>query len=288
MYRFLLSVVGLTVACVSIAEEPSAMTIRGAKTKEQSSFAGTWKITEVQPEGATQQAVFLSFTKVGIYSVLDKDGKELWAGTYEVVPTTRPKAWDHRPHDAAKAGKDHLGIYELEGDILRLACVGGQWRGNDWIGRPRPKAVDPREADVVLELCRVNGSRNTNNLIHQRKGDTMVGNLPKLAAEYIRATNESDPPGFMALFDEYAVIDDAGRFIRGSEAIRHWAAHDIFAAAVKFDVLEVGEYESGVTLTAKVDGTFDRTGLPDPLIMTFDIAYRDGRIAKLTCRLADR
>lgn len=115
----------------------------------------------------------------------------------------------------------------------------------------------------------------------------MIGKLPKLAAEYIRTTNESDSAGFNALFDDDAVVDDAGRIIRGREAIREWAAHDIFAASVKFDVLEVSEYESGVTVTGKVDGTFDRTGLPDPLVMTFDLAFRHGKIVKLTCRLAD-
>ena len=32
-------------------------------------------------------------------------------------------------------------------------------------------------------------------------------------------------------------------------------------------------------------GTFDRTGLPDPLIMTFRVVGDRGRISGLTCRL---
>jgi hypothetical protein len=115
----------------------------------------------------------------------------------------------------------------------------------------------------------------------------MINPLPTAAA-YVRAVNEKDPAGFIAIITEDAVVDDAGREIRGREAIREWAASDIFAANVMFDVLDASGNENDATITAKVDGTFDRTGLPDPLIMTFHIAARSGKITKLTCRLAGR
>ena len=94
------------------------------------------------------------FNKDGTYAAQDKDGKELWAGTFEIDPTATPKVWDHRSHDAKKEGKDVLGIYELDGDKLKVACVVGQWKGKEWVGKPRPKAIDPKEADVVIELKR--------------------------------------------------------------------------------------------------------------------------------------
>lgn len=112
----------------------------------------------------------------------------------------------------------------------------------------------------------------------------MPNQLPKPASDFIRTTNGNDPTGFIALFAEDAVLDDAGRIFQGREAIRVWAAGDIFAANVKFDVLKVDGDESDTTLTAKVIGTFDRTGLPDPLIMTLQIAALDGQITNLTCR----
>ena len=58
--------------------------------------------------------------------------------------------WDHRSHDAKKEGKDVLGIYELDGNKLKVACVVGQWKGKEWTGKPPPKANDPKEADVVM------------------------------------------------------------------------------------------------------------------------------------------
>jgi hypothetical protein len=33
--------------------------------------------------------------------------------------------------------------------------------------------------------------------------------------------------------------------------------------------------------------TFDRTGLPDPLILAHYLAVKDGKIVRLRCRLAD-
>ena len=116
----------------------------------------------------------------------------------------------------------------------------------------------------------------------------MIGQLPGPAAGYVRTTNGKDPAGFIALFAEDAVVDDGGRIIRGREAIRAWAASDIFAADVTFDALGATGDETEATITAKVNGTFDRTGLPDPLIMTFQFAALSGEITKLTCRLAER
>jgi NAD(P)-dependent dehydrogenase (short-subunit alcohol dehydrogenase family) len=166
-------------------------------------------------------------------------------------------------------------------DKLKVACVIGQWRDKEWVGKARPIGFSPKDADVVIEFKR-------GCAVNQRGGIAMPIQLPELAAGYVRTTNGNDPTGFIALFAEDAVIDDAGRIIRGCEAIRTWAASDIFAANVTLDVFDVSGDNSDATITAKVDGTFDRTGLPDPLIMTLHIAAFDGKITKLTCRLAEK
>jgi len=62
----------------------------------------------------------LVFRKNLTYAALDKDGTELWAGTFDLDPTATPKVWDHRSNEVAKKGGDALGIYELDGDNLRL------------------------------------------------------------------------------------------------------------------------------------------------------------------------
>lgn len=162
MHRFILGVVWMAwmaVVGVAVADEPRAEANKPAVARALETFAGVWEIAAVQPEGATKGARRLVFHKDGTYAAQDKDGKELWAGTFEIDPTASPKAWDHRTHDARKEGKDVLGIYDRDGDTLKVACVVGQWKGKEWVGKPRPKAIDPKEADVVIELKRVKSGK---------------------------------------------------------------------------------------------------------------------------------
>lgn len=157
MRRFILGVLFLTgVGFAAGADEPKAVDVKkAAVAKEMETFAGTWEIVDVKPPAATKDARRLVFNKDGSYAAQNKDGTELWAGTFEIDPTENPRVWDHRSHDAKKEGKDVLGIYDLDGDKLKVACVVGQWKGKEWVGKPRPKAIDPKETDVVIELKRV-------------------------------------------------------------------------------------------------------------------------------------
>ena len=50
--------------------------------------------------------------------------------------------------------------------------------------------------------------------------------------------------------------------------------------------MEVVERDGQTIVTVKVDGTFDRTGLPDPLLMDHCFTAAGNKIAALTCRLA--
>lgn len=154
MKRIILSMVlvaglGLT----ATADEPKGDK-KPAAANALESFSGTWEIVKVSPEGATKDAKRLVFKKDGGYAALDKDGKELWGGTFEIDPTATPKVWDHRSHDSKKEGTDVLGIYQLDGDSLKVACVVGRWKGKEWVGKARPKTFDPKAADVVIEMKR--------------------------------------------------------------------------------------------------------------------------------------
>jgi uncharacterized protein (TIGR03067 family) len=132
---------------------------KDAKSKaiEQSleTFAGTWEIVAVQPPGSTKDAKQLVFHRDRTYAALDADGKELWAGTFDLDPTAAPKVWDHRSNESQKKGGDALGIYELDGDQLKVCCVVGTWTEKQWTGKPRPTEFKLPAADVVLELRRV-------------------------------------------------------------------------------------------------------------------------------------
>jgi hypothetical protein len=81
-------------------------------------------------------------------------------------------------------------------------------------------------------------------------------------------------------------VKDVGREIRGMAAIKEWAHREIFAVNVTLEVMGVVERDGETILTVKIDGTFDRTGLPDPLLMDHCFTIAGDKIATLICRLA--
>jgi hypothetical protein len=106
-------------------------------------------------------------------------------------------------------------------------------------------------------------------------------NLSGPIASYLRAVNTGAKEDFSASFADDAVVVDVSRELRGLHAIADWAAADIFGAHVQFDVLDVRERQGRTVVRVKIEGTFDRTGLPDPLVMNHEFTVAEGKIAQL-------
>jgi hypothetical protein len=68
------------------------------------------------------------------------------------------------------------------------------------------------------------------------------------------------------------LVNDIRREFWGRPAIKAWAEREIFGNNVSMEVLHA---------PAKFDGTYDKTGLPDPLVLTLYFTLREGRIARL-------
>jgi hypothetical protein len=111
--------------------------------------------------------------------------------------------------------------------------------------------------------------------------------IPNAADDYVRTVNSRDGARFGDLFVNDAIVDDNGRTFHGRTAIEEWGAREIFSANVTLDVLSTREHADGTTLITIVDGTFDRTGLPDPVVIEQRITARNGQIVQLTCRLTE-
>ena len=92
----------------------------------------------------------------------------------------------------------------------------------------------------------------------------MTIQLSTTAAAYVRSINDHDPAAFNDLFAGGAVVNDVGREYRGANEIKGWSDREIFDANVTVEVIDAAERNSEIVLVSKVDGTFDRTGLPDP------------------------
>ena len=105
--------------------------------------------------------------------------------------------------------------------------------------------------------------------------------LPGPVDKYLRAVNAGAADEFPLSFAAHALVVDVDREFRGLDAIAAWAKIDIFGTHVHFDVLDVTERQGRTIVRVKIDGTFDRTGLPDPLVMNHEFTVAEGKIAEL-------
>jgi ketosteroid isomerase-like protein len=105
--------------------------------------------------------------------------------------------------------------------------------------------------------------------------------LPPAIAAYVKASNEADSNAFLGVFTDDALVNDIQREFSGKAAIGKWAEREIFGAHVTMEVMRAIDHYGNVIVTARLDGTYDKTGLPDPLILTFYFTIRDGKITML-------
>jgi hypothetical protein len=114
----------------------------------------------------------------------------------------------------------------------------------------------------------------------------MTMQMSPTAAAYVRSVNDHDSSTFIALFADGAVVNDGGREFRGVAEIKAWSGREIFDAQVTLEVIDVAVHDGATVVTAIVDGNFDRTGLPDPVIIDHHLTAEGGKIVRLTCELA--
>ncbi len=109
----------------------------------------------------------------------------------------------------------------------------------------------------------------------------ITNNLPQVIADHVAAHNQPDPQAFLETFAPDAILNDAQREFLGHDAIRAWAAKEIFGDNVTLEVQKAWEHPSGIIVHAKYKGDFDKTNLPDPLILTNYFVLKDGKISQL-------
>ncbi|ACU71718.1 conserved hypothetical protein [Catenulispora acidiphila DSM 44928] len=106
--------------------------------------------------------------------------------------------------------------------------------------------------------------------------------LPAIVTEHIAAVNAFDTERIAATFAPDAYVNDNRREIWGTDAIRAFLAKEFVGDRVTMKVREVVDHHGDIIVRAEYDGDYDKTGLPEPLIMTSYIALRDDRISSLT------
>ena len=110
---------------------------------------------------------------------------------------------------------------------------------------------------------------------------TTTTQLTGVIADHVTAVNAFDTEAVIATFAADAYINDASREIHGTDAIRRFVAKEIIGDNVTMDVTEVIDHHGDTIVRATYDGDFDKTNLPNPLILTNYFSVRDNKIVSL-------
>ena len=105
--------------------------------------------------------------------------------------------------------------------------------------------------------------------------------LAGVVAEYVAAVNAFDEDAIVATFADDALVNDVRREFWGNDAIRGWVREEIVGDRVTVEPIEVVEHHGETILRGRYDGEYDKTNLPDELILTHYFTVRDGRIDAL-------
>ena len=108
-----------------------------------------------------------------------------------------------------------------------------------------------------------------------------ITSLPPVVAGHIDAVNAHDEDAIVATFAADALVNDAHREFWGTGPIRRWVAREMTGDHVTIDVTEVIEHHGDAIVRGRYDGTFDKTNLPEELILTNYFPVRDGMIVSL-------
>ena len=109
--------------------------------------------------------------------------------------------------------------------------------------------------------------------------DTTV--LAPVLAEHVAAVNAFDEDAIVATFADNALVNDAHREFWGRQAVRRWVATEMIGDRVRIAVTQVLDHHGDTIVRGRYDGDFDRTNLPDELILANYFTVRDGKIVTL-------
>jgi hypothetical protein len=105
--------------------------------------------------------------------------------------------------------------------------------------------------------------------------------LTGVLADHIAAVNAFDENAIVPTFADDALVNDARREFWGSDAIRRWVAKEMVGDKVALEVTEVIDHYGDTIVRARYDGEYDKTNLPDELILTNYFTVRDNQIVRM-------
>ncbi len=112
-------------------------------------------------------------------------------------------------------------------------------------------------------------------------------NLPSSVETHFNAANAGNRAVFLSTFAEDARVYDDGHSHEGKEAIKKWSDQTYFEDHLRLEITNAIKAEEEFIVTAKADGDFDKTGLPDPLLFDFHFVLKEDKVASLRIELVE-
>jgi len=105
--------------------------------------------------------------------------------------------------------------------------------------------------------------------------------LGGVVAEHIDAVNAMDVDRLANTFAADAYVNDNRREFVGSDAIRRWLEREMVGDKVTIEVLEVLDHHGDTVVRGRYDGDYDKTNLPEEVILSNYFSVRDDKIVSL-------
>lgn len=105
--------------------------------------------------------------------------------------------------------------------------------------------------------------------------------LPPCIHAFIETVNAADSARFLACFAKDALVNDVQRDFLGTQAINAWSDREVMVGELVLKIHRAFEHYGDYVVEVHTDGNFDKTHLPDPLIITQHMSVRDNKIVKM-------
>lgn len=111
---------------------------------------------------------------------------------------------------------------------------------------------------------------------------TAATDMPAPVRAYFDAMNNFDSAAMVAAFADDALVNDIQREFWGADSIIRWADREIVGdKVITTKYLDAQQHYGDYIVSAAVDGDYDKTGVPDPLILTFYFSIAGDTISRL-------
>ena len=182
-----------------------------------------------------------------------------WGETYR--GTAAMKEWSDRIYFGANVTLQPVRLHQRGEETILTVMVDGDYKQFD--------IHEPFELDYVFRLD------------GDKIAELTMFETPHAVQRFVKAMNAFDLEAMLAEFHPDALVNDQLREFWGVDAIRRWATKEIVGDHVTLAVQDTRHNHGLVSLTGKGDGDYDKTGLPDPLVLTFYFALADEKFAQL-------